>query len=188
MSRPVEPELALGLRDFTDSRSHSGGLRALGGFQVERDEGAADSTTRVQESRIAQQKSGKPDERGLRAVTAEYVKGVMIRLIRNRAEAVQRYFPEIASNGYHVTYEALDSFTKDQAEYVAQEMVSIDNSFLYEERKIRNGITGFGRPSLIAERKEDTDEKLSEINRKRKSLKLALADFCAFYGIDNPLA
>ena len=89
--------------------------------------------------------------RRLKPSTSEAVKGVLIHVVKDRPEACERYFPDFVSRGRVVTYEMIDGLTGDQTEYVAYEMASLIAGFANEERKIRNGYTGGGRPGLLEE-------------------------------------
>lgn len=126
----------------------------------------------------------------LKPSTTEVVKGVLIHVVKDRSQACERYFPNLADSGGIVTYEMIDGLTAEQAEYVAYEMASLVGGFAYEERKIRNGYTGPGRPGLLDEPSSDVEkaDQASSVRIKRKLMERALADLCAAHGLENPLS
>jgi hypothetical protein len=126
----------------------------------------------------------------LKPSTTEVVKGVLIHVVKDRAQAFERYFPELADSGGIVTYEMIDGLTGDQAEYVAYEMASLVGGFANEERKIRNGYTGGGRPGLLEEGPTDSskEEQANSVRIKRRLMERALTDLCEVNELPNPLS
>lgn len=124
----------------------------------------------------------------LRAVSAEFVRGMLIRLSKSRAESIQRNFVEVARNDYVVTYEHVDRMTRDQAEFIVNEIVTLISSFNYEERKIRSGLRGVGRPSLDFEPDEEDVRSIRDISAKRKIAERTIEDICSVFDLENPLS
>jgi hypothetical protein len=126
----------------------------------------------------------------LKPSTTEVVKGVLIHVVKDRSQACERYFPSLADSGGIVTYELIDTLTTDQAEYIAYEMASLVGGFAFEERKIRNGYTGPGRPGLLEEppSESDKEEQTSSVRIKRRLMERALADLCDAYDLESPLS
>lgn len=159
----VEPELGEFNKKSTQRNSPTGPMRERGG-------------------------EGTPTKRALKPVSEEFVKGVLIRLAKTRAETLQRHFPEIARNDYVVTYDHIDSLTADQAEIVIHEITQLIQSFNYTERKIRNGYKGAGRPSLTDSPDEDDERDVKDISAKRKTAIKTIEDLCSVYSLENPLS
>lgn|GEM_PF-4190402 len=129
-------------------------------------------------------------EKKLKPSTTEVVKGVLIHVVKDRSQACGRYFPRLSDSGGIVTYEMIDGLTPDQAEYAAYEIASLIGGFAFEERKIRNGYTGLGRPSLLEESPSESEKEgqASSVRIKRKLMERALSDLCEVYGLENPLS
>ena len=128
-------------------------------------------------------------ERGLRPSTTEVVKGVLIHVVKDRSQACGRYFPALSNTGGIVTYQLIDGLTSVQAEYIAYEMASLVGGFAFEERRIRNGYTGPGRPGLLDDSPPEIDKEsqASSVRIKRRLMERALADLCEVFGLENPL-
>lgn len=129
-------------------------------------------------------------ERKLKPSTEEVVKGVLIHAVKNRTQAFERNFPDLAKTGGLVTYDVIDNMTKDQGEYVAYEMASLLGGFAFEERKIKNGYGGRGRPSLLADAPSEDERDLESrsLRIKGKLMERALTDLCDVLGLENPLS
>jgi len=127
-------------------------------------------------------------ERKLTAPTTEFVRGVLIRIAKKRMEAVERYFPDIAENGYIVSYKHIDDLTQEQVELVVQEIVEIIQSIVYEEGKARNGIPTIGRPSLLEDDTKHIEERIRGLSIKKKQAEKALVELCQVYAVNNPMA
>lgn len=126
-------------------------------------------------------------EKQLSPGTTEVVKGVLIGTIKNKAEAFERYFPEITDNGRIVTYEHVEHLTKTQAEFVSYEMTSLVGLFLNTENKLKNGYRGGGRPSILDKEPENA-EAIQGVRIKRKMMEHALNELCEVFGLENPIA
>ena len=53
-------------------------------------------------------------DKKLKPSSTEVVRGVLIHVVRDRAQACERYFPELADSGGIVTYETIDGLTGDR--------------------------------------------------------------------------
>ena len=129
-------------------------------------------------------------EKKLKPSTTEVVRGVLIHVVKYGAQACERYFPELASSGGIVTYDTVDGLTGEQPEYVAYEMASLVGGFAQEERRIRNGYTGGGRPSLLDQGPTESskEDQANSVRIKRRLMERALSDLCDVYGLQHPLA
>ncbi|HUZ79989.1 MAG TPA: hypothetical protein VMV28_05170 [Thermoplasmata archaeon] len=121
----------------------------------------------------------------LSPVSAEYVRGTLIRIATKKGEAFNRYFPNASSEGGYIGYELVDDLTHDQAEYLIYEMEEAVSTFWFNENKVKSGYRGHGRPGLAPEDEGAIQAAIKDLQRKRKGMERAIGELRELYDLAN---